>query len=85
MVEVEFLHPSEVPSPAAARAFTLSVPISVPLALSKVRKKTVVIVHDDSKFHENEDQTSMWGVKGEHMLPGMYPRWSVVVARNHHS
>ena len=64
MVEVGFLHPSEAPTPDAARAF----PPSVPLALSEVREKTVVIFHDESTFHANEDQTSMWRVKGEHML-----------------
>ena len=64
MVELGFLHPSEAPTPDAARAF----PPSVPLPLSEVRVKTVVIFHDESTFHANEDQKSMWGVKGEHML-----------------
>ena len=42
MVVVGFLYPSEAPTPDAARAF----PPSVPLALSEVREKTVVIFHD---------------------------------------
>ena len=64
MVECGFLHPSDAPTPEAATAF----PASVPLPLSDVREKTVVIFHDESTFHANEDQTTMWGVKGEHML-----------------
>ena len=63
MVECGFLHPSNVPTPEAARAF----PSSVPLPLSEIREKTAVLFHDESTFHTNEDQT-MWGLKGEHML-----------------
>ena len=64
MVEVGFLHPSEAPTPEAAAAF----PSSVPLALSEVREKTAVIFHDESTFQANDDQSIMWGKKGEHML-----------------
>ena len=64
MVEVGFLHPSEAPTPEASRAF----PSSVPLPSSDTRDKTVVLFHDESTFQANEDQTTMWGKKGEHML-----------------
>ena len=64
MIECGFLHPSDAPTPEAAAAF----PSSVPLAQSDVREKTLVLFHDESTFHANEDQTTMWGVKGEHML-----------------
>ena len=55
MVEVGFLHPSEAPTPDAERAF----PPSVPLPLSEVREKTVVIFHDESTFqkiHETNEE-----------------------------
>ena len=64
MVEYGFLHPSDAPTPEAGRAF----PSSVPPTLSDVQEKTVILFHDESTFHANEDQKSMWGVKGEHML-----------------
>ena len=62
MIEIGFLHPSETPTPEAASAF----PSTVPLA--DVREKTVVLFHDESTFQANEDQSTMWGRKGEHML-----------------
>ena len=64
MVEVGFLHPSEAPVPEAASAF----PQSVPLPSSEVREKTIVIFHDESIFLANEDQSKIWGRKGEHLL-----------------
>lgn len=41
---------------------------TVPLPPADVRDKTVIIFHDESTFQANEDQTIMWGKKGEHML-----------------
>ena len=64
MIETGFLHPGDAPTPQAASAF----PSSVPLAPADVREKTVVIFHDESTFQANEDQSKMWGKKGEHML-----------------
>ena len=64
MIEVGFLHPSEAPTPESASAF----PSTVPLPSSDSRDKTVVLFHDESTFQANEDQTTMWGKKGEHML-----------------
>ena len=63
MVEIGFLHPSEVPTPQAASAF----PSSITLPTLEVREKTVVIFHDESTLQANEDQTKMWGKK-EHIL-----------------
>ena len=57
VVEVEFLHPSEAPTPEATSAF----PSPVPLPMSYIRDKTVVLFHDKSTFQANEDQTTMWG------------------------
>ena len=64
MIECGFLHPSAALNPEAVAAF----PSSVPLPQSDVREKTVVLFHDESTFDANEDQTTMWGVKGEHMM-----------------
>ena len=41
---------------------------SVPLPMSDIRHKPVVLFHDESTFQANKDQTNMWGKKGEHML-----------------
>ena len=64
MVETGFLLPSEAPTPQAASAF----PSTVPLLPADVRYKTVIIFHDELTFQANEDQTIMWGKKGESML-----------------
>ena len=68
-VEVGFLHPSEAPTPEVASAF----PSPVPLPMSNIRDKTVVLFHDESTFEANEDQTTMWGKKGEHMQRAKAP------------
>ena len=65
MAESGFLHPDHAPTPEAARAF----PVSIPLPSTERREKTVVLFHDESTFQANDDQTTMWGKKGEHMLP----------------
>lgn len=64
MISVGFLHPSQAPTPDSQRAF----PSNVPLASEEARSKLVVIFHDESTFHANDDQTVQWGVKGEGML-----------------
>lgn len=64
MAEIGFLHPDHAPTPEAARAF----PVSVPLPSTEQRAKTVVFFHDESTFQSKDDQTVMWGKKGEHML-----------------
>ncbi len=64
MVRIGFLHPEHAPTPEAARAF----PSNLPLASLETRQKTVVLFHDESTFHVNEDQNFAWGQKGEHML-----------------
>ena len=63
MVETGFLHPIEAPTPQAA-----SFPSTVPLPPADVRDKTVIIFNDELTFQVNEDQTIMWGEKGENML-----------------
>ena len=65
MAEIGFLHPDHAPTPEAARAF----PVSIPLPSTERRVKTIMFFHDESTFQANDDQTTMWGKKGEHMLP----------------
>ncbi len=54
MITCGFLHPEQAPT---QRAF----PNEVPLCAADTREKTVVIFHDESTFHANDDQTTMWG------------------------
>ena len=64
MVVVRFLHPSEALTPEVASNF----PSTVPLPMSDIHDKTVVLFYEESTLQANEDQTTMWGKKGEHML-----------------
>lgn len=64
MVTVGFLHPDHAPTPEAARCF----PSQVPLASLETREKAVVFFHDESIYHVNEGQQTVWGKEGEHVL-----------------
>ena len=55
--KVGFLHPSEAPTPDAARAF----PPSVPLALSEVLEKTVVIFTMNPHFMRMKSRQACGG------------------------
>ena len=46
MAEIGFLHPDLAPTPEAARAF----PVSIPLPSTERREKTVVFFHDESTY-----------------------------------
>ena len=61
MVEVGFLHLSKAQTPKAALAFP-----PVPLYHHQMFMRRVF--HGQSTFQANEDQTNMWGKKGEHIL-----------------
>ena len=64
MIELGFLHPEQAPTPEAEAAF----PKDVPLTSTEVREKSVFFFHDESTFNSNEDQSTQWGEKGQHML-----------------
>ena len=76
MVELGFLHPDQAPTPEAASAF----PKDIPLASSEVRTKSVFFFHDESTFNSNEDQTTQWGERGQHMLKPKSKRSGIMVS-----
>ena len=76
MVELGFLHPDQAPTPEAASAF----PKDIPLATSEVRTKSVFFFHDESTFNSNEDQTTQWGERGQHMLKPKSKGSSIMVS-----
>ena len=52
MIRCGFLHPEHAPNDEAQQAF----PNDEPLPSADIRGKTVVIFHDESTFHANDDQ-----------------------------
>ena len=64
MIEIGFLHPDQAPTPEAAQTF----PAAIALASTETRNKTVVFFHDECTFQANDDQTRLWGKKGEFVI-----------------
>ena len=64
MVALGFLNESNAPTPDATKNF----PTDLEALTPQQAEKNIVFFHDESTFQANDDETWIWGERGQHVL-----------------
>ena len=64
MVALGFLNESNAPTPDATKNF----PTDLEALTPEQAEKNIVFFHDESTFQANDDETWIWGERGQHVL-----------------